>query len=94
MAEATIERSVCGLAEKHGWLVRKVAWIGRRGAPDRLFVKNGRIVLLEFKRERKGVVSPAQSREIKRLLDAGIAVHLCDSVDKGCRILGIPYVAD
>lgn len=91
MAESTIERSVCGIAEKQGWLVRKVQWLGRRGAPDRLFMKGGRAVLIEFKRETKEPTTQ-QSREIKRLKNAGMEVYACDSIELGCEILGLKHV--
>jgi hypothetical protein len=91
LAEATVERSVVAIAERAGWLVRKVAWLGRRGAPDRLFAKGGRVVLIEFKAPLK---EPRiqQEREIRRLQLAGIEVHACNDIGMGCKILGINYV--
>lgn len=91
LVESTIEKSVCGLAEKQGWWVRKVVWLGRRGAPDRIFAKNGRTVFIEFKRLGKEARAN-QARELKRMRAAGIEAHVIDSIEDGCRVLGIEYV--
>ena len=34
--ESDVEDDVCEWAENHGWLVRKMKFIGRRGCPDRI----------------------------------------------------------
>lgn len=48
--ETEIERRTCHYALGKGVLVLKLNVIGRRGWPDRLFVYQGRIALVEFKR--------------------------------------------
>lgn len=90
MIESPIEDLVCSDAEKAGWLVRKVKWLGRRNAPDRLFAKDGRIVFIEFKRPGKDARS-TQSKEIRLMKEAGIEVHVVDGLSKAYRILGISY---
>lgn len=89
MLEAEIEDRVVYLAELEGFFVRKVAWPGRRNAPDRVFSHDRRgTVWIEFKRPgeepRKG-----QTREHERMRKAGMEVHVCDSVAGACRILGL-----
>lgn len=83
--ERNIELPVCDYAEAGGWIVRKLQWVGRRAGPDRFFAKDGRIVLVEFKRpgEEPG---PLQFREHRRLRKAGIEVHVIDSVEEGCAL--------
>lgn len=88
MNEFHIERTVCRRAVKAGWLVRKLTFPGRNGAPDRLFAKRGALVLIEFKRP-GGKTSPAQEREIERLRAAGLEVHVVDDIEVGLEILGI-----
>lgn len=88
MSEILIEMSVVGRAELEGWLVRKCSWIGRRGAPDRLFAKGGRMLFVEFKALGK-TLEPHQQREIARMTAAGIEVHVVDSIIDGLAILGI-----
>jgi len=90
MIEAPIEEWVCDRAEQAGWLVRKLKWIGRTSACDRFFAKDKRVVLIEFKRPGKATTGP-QQREIKRLRDAGVEVHVVDNPLGALRVLGIPY---
>lgn len=87
--EAAIEKPVVTWAARHGWLVRKLQWAGRVGAPDRFFAKDGRIVLIEFKRP-GGKPRPTQDRELARLIAAGVECHVVDSIDQGKEVLGGP----
>ncbi len=88
--ESPIENVVCMQAEKHGWISRKLKWIGRRSAMDRFFLKEGRIVLMEFKNPGE-TVKGGQSSEVELFKAAGAEVYVCDNVLQGCRILGVPY---
>lgn len=77
-------------AVKHGWKVRKLMFIGVRGAPDRLFGKDGRSILIEFKRPGE-TPSLQQLRRHKELTeDFGFTVDWTDDYGEACRILGIP----
>lgn len=67
-------------------LVRKVKWIGRHGAPDRLLLaEDGRMVWCEIKRPGGVATFPkdarerAQAREHKLLHERGQRVVLIDS---------------
>lgn len=84
--EADIELAVVAWAEDHGWHVRKVAWIGRDGAPDRVFFGHGRTVWVEFKKPGE-VPRPIQVREHKRMAAGGARVHVVDNVADGIAIL-------
>lgn len=90
MLESSIEDWVCGRAEAAGWFVRKLKWIGRRNGPDRFFAKDGRVVLIEFKRVGEGARS-GQAREIDRLKKAGVEAHVIDSPLAALRILEVPH---
>lgn len=85
MLEIAIEERVQKFAEARGWLVRKLTWIGRRGAPDRLYMRAGRFVFAEFKQSGKKP-SPQQAREHDRIRMTGAEVVTIDSVDKGCAV--------
>jgi hypothetical protein len=85
MRESEIEQKVCEHAERAGWLVRKVVYAGRRGAPDRWIFKDGRLVLVEFKRPGR-LLDAHQQREHERLAKAGFTVHVVDSVETGCAL--------
>ena len=86
MLENPIELDVTKHAKATGWLVRKLRWIGRRGAPDRFFAKNGFIVFIEFKAPGKKP-NAQQKREHRRLRLFGVRVWVIDSVEEGCRRL-------
>jgi hypothetical protein len=84
--ESSIENAVCNYAKAHGWLVRKVQWIGRVGAPDRMFARSGRVVFIEFKAPGRPA-RPTQAREIERLRKEGIEAWLCDDAEAGISLL-------
>ena len=90
MIESPIEDLVCERAEAAGWIVRKLRWIGRRNGMDRFFLKEGRIVLIEFKRP-DGKPKTTQQREIDLFRAAGAEVHVVDVPTAALRILGVPY---
>lgn len=83
--ESEVELAVVAIAEKRGWLVRKMRWIGRDGAPDRFFVRNGVIILPEFKRPH-GEPRVLQTLELKRLRRAGVNCPVIDTIEQGKRI--------
>ena len=47
--ERDIEKKACDLAKAAGWLVFKFVSPSQRGVPDRIFIRQGRIVFIEFK---------------------------------------------
>lgn len=88
--EIKAESDTVKQAVRHGWKTRKLMFIGVRGAPDRLFGKDGRSVLIEFKRDGE-VPGLQQLRRHQELRDTfGFAVHWTDSYTEACEILGIP----
>jgi len=81
-----IEKPVIEHAVKQGFFYRKVAWVGRRGAPDRLFSRaDTGPFFVEFKRPKKGL-EPHQEREVARMRKAGITVHVIDNYEAGCAL--------
>lgn len=86
MIESVMEDLLVERAESLGWISRKVSWIGRRGAPDRLFAKPGRLIFIELKRP-GGKTSPNQEREITSLRNAGIEVYLIEDLKSGYALL-------
>ncbi|MFC3724473.1 VRR-NUC domain-containing protein [Neoaquamicrobium sediminum] len=86
MLESYIERKVCEYAKKLGWLVRKLQWVGRHGAPDRLFIRAGRVVFIEFKAPGKKPTEH-QRLELERLREQGMEAYVVDDIDEGKFIL-------
>lgn len=87
MRESAIENPVVAKAERAGYFVRKVAWLGRKHAPDRLFAREDRgQVFIEFKRPGEDA-RRGQRIEHRKMREAGIEVHVCDSVEDALKIL-------
>lgn len=56
------------------------------GFPDRFYAKNGRVVLIEFKRDGKEP-TPIQYQRIKELQNAGVEAYVVDNETDAKRIL-------
>lgn len=88
--EIKAETDTVKQAVRHGYKVRKLMFIGVRGAPDRLFGRGRKSILIEFKREGE-VPSLQQMRRHEELREVfGFTVHWTDSYTEACEILGIP----
>lgn len=72
MLESANEDYLIKQAKKHGLFLRKVAWIGRRGAPDRLLQN----VFIELKKNPDEKPKPHQLREHERMRKAGNRVEV------------------
>lgn len=88
MLEARIEDTVVARAQRAGWFVRKVAWPGRKDAPDRVFAKAGRTVWIEFKAPGEAPRA-SQAHEHRLMRDAGMEVHVVSSIDEGLKVFGL-----
>lgn len=66
--ESLIEKKSKLLAEQRGWFQLKIEKCNKRGFPDRMFIKDGRVIFVEFKNER-GRLSEEQKRMIQSLRD-------------------------
>lgn len=87
MRESEIENYLVQRVKALGGEVRKVKWIGRRAAPDRLVMLPGciyekpwRIIWVELKAPGKKP-EPHQAREHARMRDMGQRVEVIDSLE-------------
>lgn len=85
MRESAIEKTVCAIARKNGWLHFKWASANCRGVPDRIFIKAGDIVFVEFKAPGKKP-SPLQHRIHRKLTKHGVQVRVIDSIEDGAAL--------
>lgn len=73
-----------------GWEQRKIKFIMRNGAPDRMVMKKpGKMCLVELKRPKGGALSVRQKREHAALRELGIEVFTLftkDAVDDFIKI--------
>lgn len=84
--EGDIEAKIIRAGKQRGWRQRKMMFVGRRGCPDRWFMrKPGQLVILEIK-DPDGVKAVAQKREVKWLTDNGFNAHFVDSVEAAIQI--------
>lgn len=82
MLEKDIEKKVCDYAREKGFLAYKFTSPQRAAVPDRLFIRNGMVFFIEFKRGGQKP-TPAQHREHMRLTEQGMRVYVIDNVDDG-----------
>ncbi|WP_197331154.1 VRR-NUC domain-containing protein [Ralstonia syzygii] len=80
MHENTIEQYLVDQVKAKGGEVRKVKWIGRNGAPDRLVMLPDRTVWVELKAPGEKC-RPHQIREHERMCRMGQHVVVVDSHD-------------
>lgn len=81
MLESVVENHLVTMTKLAGGEVRKVSWIGRRGAPDRLVLRPGSApVWVELKRP--GLKpEPHQAREHERMRALGCRVLVIDTIE-------------
>ena len=86
MRESQIERHLVKRVKELGGEVRKVQWIGRRGAPDRLAMQPGRTLWVELKAPGEKA-KPHQVREHERMRKMGQRVEIVDSCERVDEVL-------
>lgn len=96
MREAQIEKHLVQRVKALGGEVRKVKWIGRTGAPDRLVMLGWpfvRTIFVEVKNPETIRTFPAdareraQAREHKRMRDMGQRVEVIGTIEQVERLL-------
>lgn len=80
MRESHIEQYLVDRVKALGGEVRKVKWIGRNGAPDRLVMLPGKTLFVELKAPGEKV-KPHQHREHERMRKMGQRVVVIDSIE-------------
>ena len=88
MTESTIERAVCAYAKAKGCIVLKLSGQNQRGQPDRMFVREGRVLFVEFKSPGKKPTA-LQERWIDDLRRQGMFATYCDDIEKGKGLIKI-----
>jgi hypothetical protein len=82
VSESTIEKTVCKHAKHNDWLVYKFSSPAQRGVPDRVFLKAGRIVFVEFKATGKKATKQ-QIATHEKIRSQGFEVHVIDNIEAG-----------
>ena len=87
MRESEIEKSVTRFAQSQGWLALKFTSPNNNGVPDRVFIRGGKVVFVEFKQSGKKP-TPLQDYVHNKIREKGGTVHVIDNVDGGRWLLG------
>lgn len=82
MRESTIETKVCSYARSKGWLTYKFVSPSNRGVPDRIWLKSGKAVFVEFKATGKEPTK-LQVKVMKRIQEQDFEVYVVDNVEQG-----------
>lgn len=77
--EKKLEKRCCDIARANGWWTRKFKSPANRGVPDRIFLKEGRVLFIEFKAP-GNKPSPLQAQEITEILDHGGNAFWTDNI--------------
>ena len=89
LRESTVEGDVVNHGEATDWVQYKLKSANNRGLPDRMFLKGGVILFIEFK-------SPGEPpTKLQKLIHgalcfAGFPVHVIDNIAQGKNLLNIP----
>lgn len=87
MREHDVEQYLVEQVKAKGGEVRKVKWIGRNGAPDRIVMLTDRTVWVEIKAPGEKC-RPHQIREHERMRRMGQRVEVVDSFEGVDEVLG------
>lgn len=80
-----VQDPVTEFAREHGWLARRMQFIGRKGCPDSWFFKDGRVIIIEFK-DLGETETLQQKRQHDKFRAAGFEVHVIDNYEDGCAL--------
>jgi hypothetical protein len=86
MRESTIEKAVCAYAKIKGCITLKLAGMNQRGQPDRMFIRSGRCLFVEFKAPGKHPTA-LQLRWLVNLHEQGMTVAWCNDIAKGKELI-------
>ena len=84
--EIEIERPACAYAESRGWWQAKMVSPGLRGVPDRVFIRAGRVLWIEFKAPGEDATEQQKKRH-REMRAHGAEVHVIDNLADARRIL-------
>ena len=88
LRESEIEHKVVAYAVKKGWLTRKLCAISHRGMPDRILMKKGCVMFIEFKAPSREPTK-RQEREHAVIRGAGHQVYVIDDIEEGKHIIDV-----
>lgn len=87
--ERDIEKAFTAKVKAAGGEIRKVKWIGRKGAPDRVVMLNGTVWWIEFKApgERPSAQQASEHRRMKKMGMRVVVIDRFAEVDDLLRVV-------
>ena len=82
MRESEIEKKVTAYAKQKGWLGYKFVSPSQRGVPDRLYMRQGRLIFIEFKAPGKKPTK-LQQKIAANIEAEGFVVYIVDDIEAG-----------
>lgn len=82
MRESAVEKAVCYFARRNRCIVMKLAAPNQVGQPDRMLLKEGKALFIEFKAP-GGRIAPLQLKWRKDLQMQGFTCEVIDSISQG-----------
>ena len=86
MLENQIETKVCAYAKSLGWLHYKFKSMSNKAVPDRIFIKGGVVLFVEFKAKGKRPTK-LQTKVHEQFRAQGMNVCVIDDVESGKEII-------
>ena len=84
--ESKVEKEACEYAERRGWMVVKLMMCSIDSMPDRMFLRKGVVIFIEFKRPGKEA-TVKQAKRHRDIQAKGIKTYVCDDLDEAKEIL-------
>jgi hypothetical protein len=86
MLESTIEKKVSKCAKDTGWLSFKFSSPAQAHVPDRLYIKSGKVIFIEFKAPGKKL-RIAQKKRFEQMRAKGAIIYVVDDIEQGKAVL-------
>lgn len=84
--ESKIETDIVNYAKSLQFLVFKFVSPQQRGVPDRIFIKSGVVLFIEFKRP-GGKLTKLQEYQRDKLIKNGMIVRKIDNINEGKQLI-------
>lgn len=79
--ESAIEKKCTAIAKANGWLPFKFTSPAQRGVPDRLYIRAGAVVFVEYKRHGEHP-TPLQAKIHRDMRGHGAVIHVIDNEEQ------------
>lgn len=88
ISESNIEMDVVRHAIQTGWWTAKFTSQAKAHVPDRIFIKDGKTIFIEFKATGEKA-RPAQVKRIEEMRKHGAIIFVIDDIDEGRKVLDV-----